>query len=222
MPAQTGETVRFAFEFTVAGVPTSGLSPAPLITIFSPAGVALVTAAAMTEQAVAARYIYDYTLPGVAGLYLARAFSSQANLDSQYMECAVQVGQAWIQDLDAAISTRFATGSYTAPDNTTITAINAKTTNLPAAPASEGNVTAVGNLVTGLNNLSAAQVWAYVLEGGKTAAWFMRIFMAALAGLVSGAGSTTIHFRNMADDADRITATVDGAGDRTGITLDGD
>lgn len=146
MPAQTGENVRFVFEWSVSGVPTSGLIPAPLITIFSPAGVALVTAAAMTEQAAAARYIYDYVLPGTVGLYVARAFSSQANLDAQYMECAVQVGQAWIQN--------------------------------------------------------------------------QKLVEAALAGKLSGATTTTVRIRDLADTKDAIVATVDADGNRSAVVTD--
>lgn len=40
--------------------------------------------------------------------------------------------------LDAAVSTRLATSGYTAPDNADITAIKAKTDNLPASPAATG------------------------------------------------------------------------------------
>lgn len=172
MPAQLGETVRFVFEFSVAGVPTSGLVPAPLVTIYSPAGVALVSGAALTEQVAAAVYIYDYVLPGVAGWYIARATSSQANLDATYVETGVEVGQAWIEDIDAPVSG------------------------------------------------AAAGVWNVVLEGGQTAAWFMRILMAAMAGRLNGVLSNTPKFRDMANTKDRISATTTNDG-RTGVTLDG-
>lgn len=150
MPAQLGEIVTFVFDFTVAGVPTSGLSPAPVITIYSPAGVALVSAAAMTEQVTPARYIYTYTLPNVAGLYEARAFSSQANLDSQYMSCGLEVGQAWIQDLDAAISTR----TKPADTQAAVTLVTT-TTNLTNAPTN-GDFTAT--MKTSLNAATPASV----------------------------------------------------------------
>ncbi len=42
--------------------------------------------------------------------------------------------------LDAAVSTRLAATDYTAPDNTSITAIKAKTDNLPASPAATGDI----------------------------------------------------------------------------------
>jgi hypothetical protein len=42
-------------------------------------------------------------------------------------------------NLDATISSRLASASYTAPDNTSITAIKAKTDNLPSNPAATGD-----------------------------------------------------------------------------------
>lgn len=161
MPAQLGEIVRLVFEFTVDGVPTSGLSPAPTVTIYSPAGVALVTDAALTEQAAAARYVYDYTLPATAGLYEARAYSSQANLDSQYMVCAVEAGQAWIEYLDADISTIptavWASGARTLTSfGTLIADIWSHATRI--LTAGTNIVLAKGTGITGFNDLSAAQV----------------------------------------------------------------
>lgn len=45
-----------------------------------------------------------------------------------------------IDNLDATVSSRLASASYTAPDNTSITAIKAKTDNLPSDPASDTTV----------------------------------------------------------------------------------
>jgi hypothetical protein len=44
--------------------------------------------------------------------------------------------------VDASISSRLASASYTAPDNASVTAIKAKTDNLPVSPASEATVAA--------------------------------------------------------------------------------
>ncbi len=69
--------------------------------------------------------------------------------------------------------------AYTAPDNTSVAAIKAKTDNLPAAPASEGNVTAVGTAVAALpsNASITTAVWSAATRtltsagaGGATAA----------------------------------------------------
>ena len=57
-------------------------------------------------------------------------------------------------NVDASISSRLASASYTAPDNTSVSAIKAKTDNLPSDPASNTNVDAV-----------AAEVWDYSTRG---------------------------------------------------------
>lgn len=73
-----------------------------------------------------------------------------------------------------------------------------------------------------LNNSGAgANPWTTEIEGGLTALEAMRLIAAAVAGKVSGAGTTTIVFRNaVADDKNRITATVTEDGNRTAITYD--
>jgi len=43
--------------------------------------------------------------------------------------------------------------------------------------------------------------------------------MSALAGKVSGGGTTTVVFRDTTDTYDRITATLDSAGNRSAVTL---
>lgn len=59
-----------------------------------------------------------------------------------------------------------------------------------------------------------------VVEGAYTFRQMLRLFMAALAGLSDGGGTTTIAFRDVADSKDRIEATVDADGNRTALTLD--
>lgn len=59
-----------------------------------------------------------------------------------------------------------------------------------------------------------------VVEGSATFRQFLRGFGAALLGKASGAGTTTITFRNAANTKDVIIATVDASGNRSAITLD--
>ena len=67
----------------------------------------------------------------------------------------------------------------------------------------------------------AAAVWASIIEAGLNAEEAMRLIAAATAGKVSGAAGTTVTIRNaVADDKDRIVATVDSSGNRTAITYD--
>jgi hypothetical protein len=68
----------------------------------------------------------------------------------------------------------------------------------------------------------ASAVFAFVLEDSKTFAEFMRIILAALAGVSDGGTTTTIHFKARNGTTNRITATVDTAtGNRTAIVLNG-
>lgn len=58
------------------------------------------------------------------------------------------------------------------------------------------------------------------IEAGLNLTEAIRLMLAALAGKVSGAETTTITFRNPADTKDRIVATVDASGNRTAVTTD--
>ena len=60
-----------------------------------------------------------------------------------------------------------------------------------------------------------------VIEGTITSRQLQRILLAALAGKSVGGGTSTSIFRDNGDTKDRISATVDGHGNRTHITLDG-
>ena len=68
---------------------------------------------------------------------------------------------------------------------------------------------------------SGSNPWTEVIEGSYTAAELLRIIAAAVAGVLSGAATTTITIQGVDGATDRIVATVDTDGNRTGITLDG-
>ena len=56
------------------------------------------------------------------------------------------------------------------------------------------------------------------IETGYSMREAMRLILSALAGKVSGGGTTTITIRNVTDNKNRITATVDSNGNRTAVT----
>jgi len=60
-----------------------------------------------------------------------------------------------------------------------------------------------------------------ILEGTLSLSEALRIILAALAGKLSGGGTTTRYIRDVADTKPRITATIDTSGNRTAVTLDG-
>jgi hypothetical protein len=59
------------------------------------------------------------------------------------------------------------------------------------------------------------------LEGSITVGDAFRIVLAVLAGKSTGGGSSSLAFRDVADTKDRVVATVDSDGNRTGVTRDG-
>lgn len=73
-----------------------------------------------------------------------------------------------------------------------------------------------------LNNSGAgANPWTTEIETGVTMLQALRAIFASTGGKVSGAGTTTITFRNaVVDSKDRIVATVDEDGNRSAITYD--
>lgn len=71
------------------------------------------------------------------------------------------------------------------------------------------------------SDATAAAVWNASLEAGVSYESAMRIVLAALAGKLSGAATTSIAIRDVNDTKTRIAATVDADGNRTAVTLDG-
>lgn len=59
------------------------------------------------------------------------------------------IGKRLVDNIDAAISSRLASAGYTAPDNAGITAIKAKTDNLPTDPADASDIAAAFGTVNG-------------------------------------------------------------------------
>lgn len=58
------------------------------------------------------------------------------------------------------------------------------------------------------------------VETDRTVREALRLILSAVAGKLSGAGTTQVKIRDAADTKDRITATVDAQGNRTAITYD--
>lgn len=74
------------------------------------------------------------TLQGAAGM-------AQVSMAVQLVAVDLQDATALgVSRIDASISSRLASSSYTAPDNTSITAIKAKTDNLPSDPADASDI----------------------------------------------------------------------------------
>lgn len=125
---------------------------------------------------------------------------------------------------DVATSTRLATSGYTAPDNADIALIKAKTDNLPASPAATGAQMDLVNApnATALKAIADAKFdEANGIETGVTERQAERIMLSVLAGKADGFPGNPIHYRDVNDTTDRITATTDANGNRTVVTLNG-
>jgi hypothetical protein len=121
--------------------------------------------------------------------------------------------QASVNTIDDFLDTEIA--AILAAVDTEVAAIKAKTDNLPAAPAAVGDIPTAAQNAAGLLDLADA------IEVGLTARGTLRLLAAAMAAKLSGAGTGTEVFRNaVADTKDRITATVDIAGNRSAIVTD--
>lgn len=94
-----------------------------------------------------------------------------------------------------------------------VTAIKAKTDNLPATPAATGDAMA-------LTSGAVDAIHDEVVEGAVTLRQMVRGFAAALMGKASGLATTTATYRDIGDSKDRIVATVDADGNRTAVTRD--
>jgi hypothetical protein len=66
----------------------------------------------------------------------------------------------------------------------------------------------------------AAAVSAIEIETGYDLKEVLRLVSAALAGKLSGGGTSTVTIRDINDTVDRIVATVDASGNRTDVTKD--
>jgi hypothetical protein len=109
-----------------------------------------------------------------------------------------------------------------AADDAVLTAIGDLPTNAELATAlasaDDAVLAAIDALPTAAENADA--VWDEQVDGTTTARESMRLQNSAAAGKVSGAATTEVTIRDLADTKDRIVATVDGDGNRTAITRD--
>jgi hypothetical protein len=96
--------------------------------------------------------------------------------------------------------------------DTEVAAIKAKTDLIPASPAATGDIPSASTV--------AAAVWAYVTETGWSAVESLRVILSSAAGKLSGAATSSVAIRDVADTKNRIAATVDADGNRSAVTYD--
>ena len=169
------------------------------------AGNAASYAIALAEQGASGVYLGDFP-PGIlaAGTYPV-AIRSRAGGSAAESDPLVGAGSVpWSGSGVAAPPTPVDLGSLT----TLVTAVKAKTDNLPANPMPAGPVV-----------LAAAGLDAIPVEAGINVRQALSPILAAAAGVLSGAGTGTVVIKAPGTTTTRINATVDVAGNRTATTL---
>ena len=170
-----------------------------------------------------------HTTSGTYGGRIVRATNSNTTVQitgSNHVASDVHAFQADVIDSTALATsavTEIQSGLATAAD---LTAVKAKTDNLPASPAAVGSaMTLATDAVnsTSLASSATSEIAAAILASGSidgyTLEQTLKLCLSALAGKLSGVGTGTITIRSANDTANRIVATVDGTGNRTAITL---
>lgn len=82
--------------------------------------------------------------------------------------------------------------------------------------SSSGSLFTLEQVVSGVVTAMTSRV----VENGMTGEEITRLMASVLLGKLTGAGTGTEKFRDLADTKDRITAIIDNSGNRTAITLD--
>lgn len=131
-------------------------------------------------------------------------------LSSGDFSTANSIGATLKANVDAQISTR----TKPADTQAAVNVVNALTTNNDKAGygLSLAERNAIANVLLDLTD---------AVEAGMTVRGAFRVALAALAGTLSGANTTSVSIKNaVANTKARITATVDANGNRTAVTTD--
>lgn len=79
---------------------------------------------------------------------------------------------------------------------------------------------ATSSEISGLNNLSAQEVWQHIVET-YSAEEMMRVTFAIFTGLATGGGTTHLEFMSVDGTRSRVTMTIDSdTGDRSVVAID--
>jgi hypothetical protein len=128
MIEQVSTPVKFLAFFTASKQGKTGLTVT--IDIYNPSGSQIVTGGSATAIGGG---LYSYTLStnnSAEGEYAAIFKTTDSTVDSQHIPSLWVLGRAAVENLDAATSSRLASSGYTAPANSDVAAIKAKTDGL--------------------------------------------------------------------------------------------
>jgi hypothetical protein len=228
-------TIIFYADYLKAGVGTTP-SAAPTITVYAvnraTGAETLVgsAGASMTASALAGRYYFRVTSADLSTSdYHARAHTSDTSVDQQDVPALwvrwSEADSSTIQtNLDATVSSRSTyAGGPVASVSGSVGSIAGIT--FPAnfgslvVNASDGGVTVHTNSDKTGYTLASAGLDTIVVETGVNARQALSPILAACAGVLAGAPAGPITIKGGNVTTTRITADVDGSGNRTGVTL---
>jgi hypothetical protein len=138
MLEQVSNSVKFLAFYTASKQGKTGLTVT--VDLYDPSGTQIVTGGSATAVGGG---LYSYTLTSnnsSEGEYTAIFKTTDSTVDAQHIPSLWVLGRAGVENLDAATSTRLASSGYTAPANSDISAIKAKTDALPSDPADQSLV----------------------------------------------------------------------------------
>lgn len=75
--------------------------------------------------------------------------------------------------------------------------------------------------VTAISAGAVDSIHDEAIEGALTLRQAVRLLLSALAGKATGGGTASIAFRDLADTKNRVVMTVDAAGNRSAVSVDG-
>lgn len=197
-----GDVIDFKFSTTVDGTPTV-FTGSPAVSVYKANG----------------------TTESTAGVTLTADFDSRVGLNHVRITTVTDgTFYAAGSDFDVVITTGTVGGVTQIGITLAHFSIgNRSVVNVSGTVATVTNgVTLASNAVTAAALASDAvdEIWDETIgDGTLTSRQAMRILVAALAGKLSGASTTTVTIRNAADSANVIVATVDSDGNRSAITV---
>lgn len=188
-----------------AGTFASGIPETKVASIANNA----IAAAAIASDAITAAKVADGTIDAAtfaSGAITASAIAANALTAAKIATDAIgatQLAADAVTEIQSGLSTLTAAGVRSAVG---LASANLDT-QLDALPTAAENAAALLDITDGV-------------ETSITPRQAFRLILAAAAGKLSGAATTTIVIRNVGDTKDRITATVDANGNRSAVTTD--
>lgn len=154
---------------------------------------------------------FSGTIDSAAGL-----LTRDASLPPNLAQISAVMAQSLMQLQQYAADTQNLVANL--PDPLTSTETASSVWNALTATYNSPGTTGEAVQSGGGSGATAQEVWEYAVDGTTQAQESLRLSNAVLGGKVSGAGTTTNTFRDLADTKDRVVATVDASGNRTAIT----